>query len=487
MNNNSKLDALFIFPPLTLYERYGERKVGNVGGFLPPLGISYIASYLRQSGYKVDVIDALSSHMTEDDIIKAIKAGDPKVIGLSSLTPMFNRAVQISKKIQECFPEKLIIIGGQHASIMTRDVLSENECFDIVVCGEGENTVLELMNSFSAGNYDKREFLNNVDRLSKIKGIAFHKGNTIVQNPPCDHIKDLDTLPFPAWDLLPMENYIPLPNQYMRQPVVHMITTRGCPFVCSFCSCNAVFGRTIRSHSPQRVIEAIKHVKKKYGAKEIMFWDDTITVNKKWIKDVCRKMIDGKLDITWSCLSRVDTIDREMVHLMKKAGCWNLLFGFEAGTQELLDNIKKGIKLEQCKKVMKWTKEEGIEVRASFMLALPGETPEMAEETIKFAIELDPDYAQFLITTPYPGTSLHDNIEKYGTVSKDYSKYSFWSPVFVPYGYKDRNEVARMQKRAMRKFYFRPKFIYGKFGKIRSLEDIKRYYKGLRLAIGVGR
>ncbi|HJN62592.1 MAG TPA: cobalamin-dependent protein [Candidatus Parcubacteria bacterium] len=216
MSNNSKFDALFIFPPLTLYERYGERKVGNVGGFLPPLGISYIASYIRQSGYKVGVIDALSLQMTEEEIINAIKARDPKVIGLSSLTPMFNRAVQLSKKIREYFPEKLIIIGGQHATIMTSDVLSENECFDVVVCGEGENAVLELMNSFRACNYDKEELLGNADCLLKIKGIAFRNSSTIVQNPPSEHIKNLDILPFPAWDLLPMEKYIPLPNQYLR-------------------------------------------------------------------------------------------------------------------------------------------------------------------------------------------------------------------------------------------------------------------------------
>ncbi|KKK98480.1 hypothetical protein LCGC14_2642310, partial [marine sediment metagenome] len=125
--------------------------------------------------------------------------------------------------------------------------------------------------------------------------------------------------------------------------------------------------------------------------------------------------------------------------------------------------------------------------RASFMLALPGETPEMAEETIKFAIELDPDYAQFSITTPYPGTSLYNDVEQYGNISKDYSKYSLWSPVFVPYGYKDSDEVARMEKRAIRKFYFRPKFIYNKFSKIRSFEDMKRYYKGLKMAIGLSR
>jgi radical SAM superfamily enzyme YgiQ (UPF0313 family) len=198
-------------------------------------------------------------------------------------------------------------------------------------------------------------------------------------------------------------------------------------------------------------------------------------------------MIDEKLDITWTCLSRVDTIDHEMVSLMKRAGCWNIFFGFEAGNQELLDNIKKGIKVEQSKKVMKWMKEEGIEVRASFMLALPGETPEMAEETIRFAIELDPDYAQFSVTTPYPGTSLYDNVEQYGNLSKDYSKYSLWSPVFVPHGYKDSDEVAKMEKRAIRKFYFRPKFFYSKFRKIKSLEDMKRYYKGLKMAIGLGR
>lgn len=479
------IDILLIFPPYSLEERYGSKKVGRIGGFLPPLGLACLASYLRDNNFSVNLIDSAPLGLEEEELINEIRKFSPAVIGISTLTPTYHRAVRTGERIRKEFPEKLIIIGGHHATVEPINTLSGKSGFDLVVFGEGEYTLLELMQKYKSYDYQRDRFLNDKSLLKSIKGVAFRRNGKVVINENREYVSDLDSLPDPAWDLLPMGRYIPLPNQYLRQPVVHMLTTRGCPFSCSYCSCNAVFGRKIRSYSPQRVINTIKYVMDKYGAKEISFWDDTITVGKKWIKDVCNRIINENLDITWTCLSRVDTIDREMVGLMKRAGCWNVFFGFETDNQQLLDNINKGIKAEQSRKVMKWMKEAGIEVRASFMIALPGETPEMALDTIKFAIELDPDYAQFCITTPYPGTKLYEEASKYGVLHNNYSKYSLWHPVFVPHGYNNRNEIARIEKYAMRKFYFRPSYICKKLRKIKSKEDLMRYVKGLKMAIGM--
>jgi len=481
------IDILLIFPPYTLDERYGSKRMGEVGGALPPLGLAYIAAYLRKNGFSVDVADAATLRLKEDELIRMIAEKRPSVIGVSSLTPTYHRAVTIGERIKKEFPQALTVIGGHHATIEPVKTLMDNSCFDILVFGEGEYTLLELIERYRDAGYQRKAFLNNTGLLRSIKGVVFRSDNVPVVNEKRDFIADLDNLPDPAWDLLPMDRYLPLPNQYMRKPVVHMLVIRGCPSDCTFCSCNAVFGRRIRKTSPARVVRAIKHVMKEYGTKEISFWDDTITASKSWITEFCNKIIDERLDITWTCLSRVDTVTKDMLQLMKKAGCWNIFFGFETASQLLLDNINKHITPERSRQVMRWMKEVGIEVRASFMLALPGEKPADAFDTVRFAIELDPDYAQFCITTPYPGTKLYDEISRYGRLYADYSKYSLWHPVFVPYAYKGREEIAGLERYAMRRFYFRPRYIYNKLKKIRSREDLSRYLKGLKMAIGMVR
>lgn len=481
------IDILLIFPPYAIDERYASKKMGRIGGFLPPLGLSYLAAYLRKNGFSVDIIDAATLGLTEDDLIQKIRDKNPSMVGLSCLTPTYHRAVKLGERIRKEFSDILMIIGGHHATIEPIKTLQENQGIDMLIFGEGELTLLELMQQYKKHGFIRKNFLSKITILKSIKGIAYRGPDGIVVNERREFIPDLDGLPDPAWDLLPMDKYLPLPNQYLRRPVIHMLVIRGCPFDCSFCSCNAVFGRKIRHTSPARVIESIKRVISQYGAKEISFWDDTITASKPWLTELCNKIIEEKLDITWSCLSRVDTITREILQLMKKAGCWNIFFGFEAKDQVLLNNINKRITPERSRQVMRWMKETGIEARGSFMLALPGETPQMALNTIKFAIELDPDYAQFCITTPYPGTKLYNEVSAYGALQHTYSKYSLWHPVFVPYGYKDINEIAEMEKYAMRKFYFRPKYIYNKLRKIKNIEDVLRYFKGLRMAIGMSR
>lgn len=468
------LDCVLIFPPISVDERY-SKSVGRVGGHLPPLGLAYIAGNLMHNGFSVKIIDGPAECLGIQELIKKVIDADPKVIFFSSLTSTFDRASFAAAEIKKHLTGVPIIIGGIHATIMKEKIFENDTPFDAVVIGEGETTSLELMQHYTKKSQAKLEDIN---------GIAFKKGGIVVKTKDREHIKNLDILPYPARELLDMRNYQPLPNQYLRLPVVHMVAIRGCPYQCTYCSNSPIFGRVIRLRSPSNVVNEMKHVMNVHGAKEIAFWDDMLTMKKEWINELCDRIIKYKLDIVWSCYARVNTVDREMLKKMKSAGCWNIFYGLESGNQELLDNIKKGITLEQIRNAILWTKEAGIETRGSFMLGLPGETPELARKTIDFAISLDLDYVQFCITTPYPGTELYCNADKYGRLDKTLSRYTTWQPVFVPYGYKDESELKDMSREAFRKFYLRPKYVLKRIKKIRSFEDVFRNLKGLRLIFG---
>lgn len=478
------MDLVLIYPPVTVEERYARGVGKSIGGNLPPLGIASLAAFVREKGYLVDVVDSFSLDFQNEDIVRKVEMLKPKVVGFSALTMNYHRALACAQQVRTAFPDILVVLGGHHATIMPREIVRDADCFDLIVISEGELTLLDILQKYKSLGFQRARLLENFDLLSRISGIAYRGRQGVVVNEKRELIEDLDSLPFPARDLLPMHKYIPLPNQYLRLPVVHMTAIRGCPFSCSFCSNNAVFGRKIRAISPQRVVDEIEHVMNVYGAREISFWDDTMTANRKWIEEFCDEIIRRSIDVTWTGYSRVDTIDLPLLKKMKAAGCWNLFYGFEAGDQKLLNNISKGITLEQIRQANQWTKESGIEVRGSFMLALPGETPALAQKTIDFAKELNPDYAQFSLTTPYPGTKLWEEAEKYGTLYKDFRDYQMWSPVFVPCGYKSKDEILQIEKKAVREFYLRPAFIFNCIRKIRNLEDIKRYFKGLRVLMG---
>jgi radical SAM superfamily enzyme YgiQ (UPF0313 family) len=474
---NNVLDLLLINPPLSLDERYG-RKVGRkVGGHLPPLGLAYLAGYVRNKGYTVKIIDGPASELSTNDIVEQIKSDKPKIVGITSLTTTFIRAINLAEEIKKNVPTTMVIVGGQHVTIVGGDIYKDTQAFDVMVYGEGELTLIEILE-----NYKNGTFLQNRDR---IKGLIYLDENQDVKTTPSrELIQDIDSLPMPAWDILPVEKYKPLPNNYKRLPALSVMTSRGCPFKCIFCSASSVFGKSIRMQSPQTIVNEIKYLIKNYGVKEISFWDDTFTVNRKRMVDFCNLMIKEKIDVVWTCYARVSSVDLELLKLMKKAGCWNVFYGYESGSQKLLDIIQKGVTLDEIRKVNAWTKEAGIEIRGSFMIALPGETPELAEETIKFAIELDPDYAQFSITAPYPGTVLYEEADQYGKLDANLSKYTGWEAVFVPHGYKNEEEIYKMAKHAFRAFYFRPRYILGRIKKIKSFEDIRRYFQGFKFIRG---
>jgi radical SAM superfamily enzyme YgiQ (UPF0313 family) len=446
--------------------------------------LAQLAAFLRERGFRVDLLDAVALEMGVRQVMERVKAIRPRAVGMKTLTSSFHRAVLLANQIGEGFPDILTLVGGPHASAVPKEIMNEHHCFDLLVFGEGELTLLEIMEHYRSRDYDRDKLLTDTNKLATVDGIFFRDHGRVVQTPRRQLIQDLDSLPLPARDLLPMDSYVPLPNQYCRLPVVHMTVTRGCPYACSFCAASAVFGRRVRQRSIYRVMEEIEHVVHQYGAREISFWDDNMTLNRKWMLSLCEALQSSGLDLTWTCYARADEVDPPLLAAMKAAGCFNIFYGFESGSQKLLDLIDKRISIEQSIRACRWTREAGIEVRGSFMLGLPGETPALARRTIRFALQLDPDYAQFCLTTPYPGTTLFKQAQQFGRLSTRLSDYHGWEAVFVPYGYSNRQQLLAMERLAMLRFYFRPRYWLRTLKKLRSREDLRRVLKGFRMALG---
>jgi radical SAM superfamily enzyme YgiQ (UPF0313 family) len=348
-------DILFIYPPFTVKERYGNRPIGRVGGHLPPLGLAQLAAYIRERGYVVDLIDAVALDFGVEQVVERVAATKPRAVGFTALTSSFHRAVSVASHIRKDLPDILTLVGGPHPSAVPREVINGHSCFDLLVMGEGELTLLEIMERYRNAGFDRSRLIEDQGGLGEIAGIVFRDKAKIAQTTPRQLISNLDMLPLPARDLLPMERYIPLPNQYRRLPVAHMTTTRGCPHDCSFCSASAVFGSRVRRQSVDRVIEEIGDLVRRYNAREVSFWDDTMTQNRNWMVTFCDALQHSGLDLTWTCYARVDTMDPELLGKMKEAGCFNIFYGFETGNQELLDLVDKRIRVEDNIRVCRWT------------------------------------------------------------------------------------------------------------------------------------
>lgn len=455
-------------------ERYGKG-LEKIGTCLPPLGLLSLGAVLENNGYEVKIYDSDLLNSNVENLIEYVKKYEPDFVGIYCNTSNYHRVINYADNIKKISGVS-VCLGGPHP-IIEPDKVLKNPSVDLVVMGEGEMTLLDLLDVLS----------RNGD-LKKVKGLAFKDINgNIVVNERREPIPDLNVLPMPARHLVDIEKYRPSPHHYLELPMTTMIVSRGCPFGCLFCASRNVWGRSYRFRSVVKVIEEIKFLIKEYGIKNINFWDDLWGMRKEWTEEFCKRMIEEKINISWSCERRVDTVDLDILKLMKKAGCYSIFYGIESLDQDCLDAINKGIKVEQAENVIKMTKKAGIEVRANFILGLPNETPEKVRKMIKRVLKLNPDYIKFNILTPYPGTELYKEVKKgkWGFFKEDYGKATGYFATFLPYGYKSFEELEAIRRYAFRKFHLRLRYILSKILKIRNLKDIRKYYDGFKAVIKI--
>ncbi len=451
------LDILFINPPW--YKKSGNIWK-NISACLPPFGLALLASLAREKGFKVSILDCNALRLGLDKIEEYLPTSVPRFIGITATTVLISNALELAQIIKKKYPETKIIMGGVHPTIRPEEVLNF-EVVDYLVMGEGEDSFLELLSDRN---------------LAEIKGIGFKSNGKPIINPPREIIPDINVFPIPAYDLLPMDKYYSAPGSYKRLPSLGMITSRGCPGRCTFCKGN-ILGERIRFRSAQKIFDEIIFLQKNYGIRDICFYDDTFTAHKQNVKDFCDLILKKNLDLTWSCFSRVDTVDFETLKKMKKAGCHQIMYGVESAEPKILENLNKRFTLQKVEETIFATKKAGIDTRLAFMIGSPGETEETIKKTIKYAIYLDPDFVSFNITTPYPGTEMFSWADKNKfLIHKDWQRYDLATPV-MELTTISSEKVLSYYKKSHRQFYLRPSYILKRLTKIRNIEDLKMHIK----------
>jgi len=471
-------NVLLANPPLARDEFF-KRGSKFAGSVLPPLGVAYIAAMLEKYGHKVKIFDGTVEDGIIDDFANSLNGFD--IVGLTVNSHFAYRAKETAKAIKDKDKDILVVGGSAHANTVPLDILKDHQ-FDLSVIGEAEITFCEIADSF-----DKGKNTEDIKNEKSIKGLAFlDKEDKLVYTEPRPLIQNLDDIPMPARHLLPMHLYKTTEAKSSRRPCHSMMTARGCPFPCTFCF-QDIYKTSYRTHSPQRTVDEMDLLKNKYGAREISIWDEHFTLKKGRVIEICKEIKEKGLDIPWSCVSRVDGINQEMLKEMKSAGCEFISYGVESGSERMLKVIKKLETKDLFRKGFKMTKEAGIKTRAFFMLGLYTETLEEMQETIDFAKELDPDVASFTLWVPFPGTTDYKRAVEDGTYhgipyweKENVPDYNFLEdPVYIPSGI-TKKQLIEMHKKAYRSFYLRPKYLLKSLLEIKNFDGIKRAYAGIR-------
>lgn len=435
---------LFVLPPAR--ELYAKAKVRVALPESPSLTYATLAAPLTKVGHKVEILDLDMVSQPAKELEQKLDGFSPDYVGINCTTPLVKKVKHIASIVKKHNANTIVVAGGPHPSSLPESLLVDSD-IDIVCVGEGDFTMAEIV---------------SVPDFSGIKGICYKKDGEVISNPRREYIADLDQLPFPDWSLFDLNKYKTPHLSCRRNPVGAMETSRGCTFGCTYCNKN-IFGRTFRVKSPQRVVAEMEYMLG-IGFKEIHIMDDGFTTNLDRAKQICDLIKQRGLNFPWHLHNgiRVDRVDREFLVKARDAGCYGVTFGIESGDEGVLNNIHKGITLEQVRQVFEWTKEVGIETLAFFMIGLPGETEETMQKTINLAKELDPDYTKVSILLPLPGTPLHHDFEQEGYIkSKDWALYNQHEPSGVyDHPNLDWETIHHYYDRFYRRFYLRPHTVW---------------------------
>lgn len=385
-------DVVLIYPS---YSPGNKPKYG-----LPPLGVLSLGSYLQSNGENVVVIDAeIEGYTIEETVSKALSYS-PKVIGISSMTPVFVTALKIAEKIKNESPNLPVCMGGPHLTATHDEAILISDAVDYIVLAEGEETFHELTQFILTRSPDVETISGLIRRVGPKQAVA---------NSPRAQIQDLDALPFPDFDLIDNYRVSNYDHPFLdRRPVTSLVASRGCPYPCLFCDAQVTFGAKLRLRSPETVVDEMAYYKEKYGIQYISIKDSTFNINRKWVYKFCEELKQRDLDLHWRCNVRADLIEEDLFRKMKEVGCRNVVAGVESGSQKILDILKKRQTLKQVEDGFKILKKLEIESLANFIIGNPEETQDDIAQTVRFAIKLDATYAHFSKGTAYPGDGFYE-------------------------------------------------------------------------------
>jgi anaerobic magnesium-protoporphyrin IX monomethyl ester cyclase len=466
---------LLVNPPYRMEDLVGKSKsLRGIMNVVQPLGLGYIAALLEREGFQVGIEDCQCLDIDHHDLVDKIGREQPDVVGISATTPTFGSSLLTAQMMKQALPEIPVILGGPHISALPMETMAY-DCFDVGVVGEGEITTLELVKHIE--RFGIRD-------LEQVAGIAFKKNGEFHRTERRPFIRNLDELPLPARHLLPpLDMYHPAPTSYRRLPNAHLLTSRGCAGAqCVFCD-RGVFGSQVRFRSVENVFKEIDELINLYGARDLKFFDDTFTIDKKRVLRICDEFKKRKIDIPWCCLARANTVNREILKAMKEAGCWEILFGFESMDQNVLAKLMKFTTVEQNVEAVRLCHEVGISVRANFIVGTPYDTLETMETDLREAIRMNVDFAHFHKFTPYPGSELYRVLREEG-YRFDFPTWESQLDLKGNIMYHPDNMTEDQYRKWLieshKRYYLRVRYVLKQLSGIRGLEDVKRLWDGFR-------
>jgi len=450
----------------------------HMGGFgfevkstnmVPPLSLAYCAAVLENAGHDVDILDAVALGLKPAKVLEWVCARDYNLIAVNTATPSIADDLSMADALKDAVPRAFVVLLGPHVSIFSEEALRQSRA-DAVVRGEPEYTLVEVANTLAQGL-----------PIEEISGLTVRSDNDILHCDDRPLINDLDSVPFPARHLLPMEKY--RSAVWGKKPFTTMLTSRGCSFGCSYCPYRIGHGTKWRARSPRNVVDEIEECVQRYGVRELLFRDPLFTADQDRAIEISDLIVARGIKVDWRCETRVDLASEEMIKAFARAGCKEINFGVESGSVEILKAVKRvPIERERIREIFDICRRVGIETMAFFIIGLPGETESTVKETVELATSLNPDIVQFTAATPYPNTAYYDQLKQQDLLTEDWSLFTSRAPLI---GTRELSpeRLQELIAGAYRTFYFRPRYILARMRKLKSPHEVARVSRGLWSAL----
>ena len=423
--------------------RLGAHVFDNI---LPPLGLAYLAAVLVKDGRSVEILDAFAEGLSHDEVFERLR-DRPRIVGFYCHTQNFGDVVRMAERLKTCSRPVHVVIGGPHATALPAECLADHDAIDSAVFGEGERTVVELVARVLAD-----------EGLAGVRGTCYRDGGEVRTNPPRPLIEDLDSLPMPAWDLLPMDRYRAV-IEADGMKAFHVMGSRGCFSDCNYCQSTRIWGPRVRWHSPERLLREIDHLRSVHGAEFVKFYDDNFTQDPRRVEVLVDGLLRRGLFGRWACCTCVSLLDENIIRALARGGVHHVCIGFETVNDRLLKSINKHSTKAASHRIMGLCRKHGVPVLGMFMLGLPTETREEALETLEFAWTSGLYLAVFSFMTVYPGTNFWEMLKDSPRLEGDFSRYSLATTVSYVTEHRSREELQDLMRRAHLRFYLQPRVV----------------------------